>query len=398
MPQKFSLTIDLQYEDPDDRDRAGARRPKRAARSWRASSPSTRRSLDRLFDELRPGRRRRPRRRRRRTRSTSRATTSRKGLLDLAVGRAEPRRGAGRAARRATAVLLGDIFAKRGLYGEALERYREARAAAPDDPDATLGEIRALLALGWAGRRGAARRRAGAPGARRRRGAGRPGAGAAGRGRRARRARLHPARRRRSRRDGPTSSICRPRSPPASATARPRSPRSTRRCSSTPRWSGSGTSSGALEEERENWAAARAAYERALDLLPTYGAAALALADLLRRTRVAARGDRGAGAAARGRSLRPRGAHRPRPRPARGRPHRRRRSRRSSGCSASTPSTPARSTTRAPRSRGSGSSSRRCRRGSGSCSSIPPGRTPAQARSRARSARDLQHIFAAAAG
>jgi len=50
-----------------------------------------------------------------------------------------------------TAVLLGDIFAKRGLYGEALERYREARAAAPDDPDATLGEIRALLALGWAG-------------------------------------------------------------------------------------------------------------------------------------------------------------------------------------------------------------------------------------------------------
>jgi tetratricopeptide (TPR) repeat protein len=38
-----------------------------------------------------------------------------------------------------------------------------------------------------------------------------------------------------------------------------------------------------LEEERHDWAAARAAYERALDLLPTYGAAALALADLLRR-------------------------------------------------------------------------------------------------------------------
>jgi tetratricopeptide (TPR) repeat protein len=41
---------------------------------------------------------------------------------------------------------------------------------------------------------------------------------------------------------------------------------------------------GALEEERHNWAAARAAYERALDLLPTYGTAALALADLIRRT------------------------------------------------------------------------------------------------------------------
>jgi tetratricopeptide (TPR) repeat protein len=39
-----------------------------------------------------------------------------------------------------------------------------------------------------------------------------------------------------------------------------------------------------MEEERRNWRAARAAYERALDLLPTYGAAALALADLIRRT------------------------------------------------------------------------------------------------------------------
>jgi tetratricopeptide (TPR) repeat protein len=38
-----------------------------------------------------------------------------------------------------------------------------------------------------------------------------------------------------------------------------------------------------LEEERGNWSAARAAYERALDLLPTYSAAALALADLLGR-------------------------------------------------------------------------------------------------------------------
>jgi tetratricopeptide (TPR) repeat protein len=41
---------------------------------------------------------------------------------------------------------------------------------------------------------------------------------------------------------------------------------------------------GALEEERRNWPPARAAYERALDLLPTYGSAALALADLIRRT------------------------------------------------------------------------------------------------------------------
>jgi tetratricopeptide (TPR) repeat protein len=41
---------------------------------------------------------------------------------------------------------------------------------------------------------------------------------------------------------------------------------------------------GRLEEQRENWTGARAAYERAIDLLPTYREASLALADLLRRT------------------------------------------------------------------------------------------------------------------
>jgi tetratricopeptide (TPR) repeat protein len=47
-------------------------------------------------------------------------------------------------------VLFGDLFSKRGLHGEALERYREARAADPVDADALLGEVRALLALGRA--------------------------------------------------------------------------------------------------------------------------------------------------------------------------------------------------------------------------------------------------------
>ena len=45
---------------------------------------------------------------------------------------------------------------------------------------------------------------------------------------------------------------------------------------------------GTLEEEQHDWEAARAAYERALDLLPTYSPAALALADLVRRTESAA--------------------------------------------------------------------------------------------------------------
>jgi tetratricopeptide (TPR) repeat protein len=77
-----------------------------------------------------------------------------KGLLDLAIGRAEPGRRPGRR-RGSTAVLLGDIFAKRGLYGEALERYRAARAADPDDPDATL----ARSARSWRSGGPATRRR-----------------------------------------------------------------------------------------------------------------------------------------------------------------------------------------------------------------------------------------------
>ena len=44
-------------------------------------------------------------------------------------------------------MLLGDIFAQRGLHGEALERYREARALDATRPDALLGEVKSLLAL-----------------------------------------------------------------------------------------------------------------------------------------------------------------------------------------------------------------------------------------------------------
>src|SRR5437016_3139904 len=70
-----------------------------------------------------------------------------KGLLEAAAAEA------GRAAQRGAdkgdaALLLGDIFTLRGLHGEALERYREARARNPKRPEALLGEVKALLALG----------------------------------------------------------------------------------------------------------------------------------------------------------------------------------------------------------------------------------------------------------
>jgi tetratricopeptide (TPR) repeat protein len=70
-----------------------------------------------------------------------------KGLMEVAT--AEAMRAVQRGANRAdAAVLLGDIFAKRGLHGEALERYREARALEPERADALLGEVKALFALG----------------------------------------------------------------------------------------------------------------------------------------------------------------------------------------------------------------------------------------------------------
>ncbi len=70
-----------------------------------------------------------------------------KGLLDLAS--AEALRAVQRGADAGEAgVFVGDIFARRGLHGEALERYREARVASPDRRQARAGEVHALLALG----------------------------------------------------------------------------------------------------------------------------------------------------------------------------------------------------------------------------------------------------------
>src|SRR5256885_10608451 len=67
------------------------------------------------------------------------------------VAAAEAVRAVQRGADRGdAAVLLGDIFARRGLHGEALDRYREARALAPQRADALLGEVKALFALGGA--------------------------------------------------------------------------------------------------------------------------------------------------------------------------------------------------------------------------------------------------------
>ena len=145
--QKFELAIDLQYEDPDLSivpDLGGEQRSESGVEEF-SFDPAL---LDSLFTEL----------------STIPAPTETapspegttyamaadyltKGLYDRAA--AEISRAMSRGADRAQGLaLLGDVFARQGLYGEALERYRDARRANGGAPSAMAGEARALLKLG----------------------------------------------------------------------------------------------------------------------------------------------------------------------------------------------------------------------------------------------------------
>ncbi|HET7791682.1 MAG TPA: tetratricopeptide repeat protein, partial [Gemmatimonadales bacterium] len=145
--QKFALTIDLQYED------ANIGIVPEISADVSAESAGTNfsfdaRLLDNLFQELAPAPAalvEPPAERRDDPLALARDYLS-KGLLDLAS--AEAVRATQRGAHRGeAAVLLGDIYAKRGLHGEALERYREARTVGWDRPEARIGEVKALLAM-----------------------------------------------------------------------------------------------------------------------------------------------------------------------------------------------------------------------------------------------------------
>ena len=130
IPQKFQLSIDLQYEDPlisivpeISADVTGA-----DIGDAFVFDPAL---LDGIFDDLAPAATAAPA-----PPAAEEAALAlagdyiSKGLLDLAS--AELTRAVARGASRArVAVLLGDIFGKRGLHGEALERYHEARTADP---------------------------------------------------------------------------------------------------------------------------------------------------------------------------------------------------------------------------------------------------------------------------
>jgi len=145
--QKFALTIDLQFEQST----IGVAPEISAdvvAETLGESFSFDQRLLDNIFQELAPpaaAAREAAQRAPEDPLALARDYLS-KGLLELAAS--EAARAVQRGADRGNAtVLLGTVFSQRGLHGEALERYREARALDPARPDALLGEVRALLAL-----------------------------------------------------------------------------------------------------------------------------------------------------------------------------------------------------------------------------------------------------------
>ena len=147
--QRFELAIDLESDDSDLSIQPDLGEEKRAdtAIDEFDFDPAV---LDSLFRELTP------------TRPSVSAVLAvevdpfalatdllSKGFFDRA--QAEAIRALARGADRAKGcTLLGDIFARQGLWGEALERYREARAAAAEYVPAMTGEATALLHLGRA--------------------------------------------------------------------------------------------------------------------------------------------------------------------------------------------------------------------------------------------------------
>ena len=282
--QKFALTIDLQYE----KSTIGIAPEISAdvtAESIGEDFNFDQRLLDNIFQELAPSAAAEPPAGKPADDPLALARDYvSKGLMDVAA--AEAQRAVQRGASRAEAsVLLGDIFAKRGLHGEALERYREARSLEPGRADARLGEVKALFALGGprAAEAGALAEElleltpnnvdalvAVAKG----RAAGGDAAGALTALQQAQtrspgRADLHKLQ----------GDVALKVGDKAGALAAYRAALELDR-GYVQVW----LDLGRLHEEREAWSEARQAYERALDALPTFHEAALALADLLRRT------------------------------------------------------------------------------------------------------------------
>jgi tetratricopeptide (TPR) repeat protein len=150
--QKFELAMDVEYEDPDIsiQPDLGGERPAEAAITDFSFDPGT---LDTLFTTLAPAPT--PAEAIASVRNTDSSPFAMatdflsKGLYDRAS--AEISRAMARGSARAEGLaLLGDVYAKQGLYGEALDRYREALRLDPAIRRATIGEAWCLVRLGRA--------------------------------------------------------------------------------------------------------------------------------------------------------------------------------------------------------------------------------------------------------
>lgn len=146
--QKFELAMDVEYEDPDlsIQPDFGGERARDAAIADFAFDPRT---LDSLFTELSPAIEAPARPPRHADSSPFAMATDylSKGLFDRAS--AEINRSMARGNPRADGLaLLGEVFAKQGLFGEALERFRDALQLEPGLRAATIGEAWSLVRLG----------------------------------------------------------------------------------------------------------------------------------------------------------------------------------------------------------------------------------------------------------
>jgi tetratricopeptide (TPR) repeat protein len=141
-PQKFELAVDLEFEDPllEVAPELNGERRDGAVEDFTFEP----RALDQLFDELAPsaalGGGRGP--------SSFAAGLALAAQGDLERASAELRRAIAEGAPRDLGlVALGDVFLAHRAAGEALERFREARALSPALAAAWCGELRALVEL-----------------------------------------------------------------------------------------------------------------------------------------------------------------------------------------------------------------------------------------------------------
>jgi tetratricopeptide (TPR) repeat protein len=149
--QKFELAIDLEYEDPDLSIRPELDGERRGAPIAEFNFDAG--LLDTLFTELaRPAPAADAKAPAAAVESSPYAIAAdylSKGMADKAAAEASQALARG-APKGAGLALLGDAFSRQGLHGEALERYREARAEDPYHAGAAMGEAWALLRLGRA--------------------------------------------------------------------------------------------------------------------------------------------------------------------------------------------------------------------------------------------------------